>query len=58
MNNLKEYIQMNNDNNSLNNRGEIITSIGDNDTYDWEESYESHYTPYEDLFSDTEYDFE
>ena len=58
MNNLEEYRQTNNGSISLNDRSEINTGSGDIDTYDWEESYESHYTPYADLFSDTEYDFE
>ena len=58
MNTLKDYRQVNTNNTRLNDRNEVISTAGDKETYDWEESYESHYTPYEGLFSDSDYDFE
>lgn len=68
MNNLKEYARLNNDDKKMNDTGELNTEelkAADNEASDkssigelMDDSCESHFSPYEDLYNDSALDFE
>lgn len=57
MNSFEQYSQLNNDDNHKNGIDEENIEVLSNDTLDLEDAYESHFTPYEGLYSDSNYDF-
>lgn len=57
MNNFKKCDKLNNDDNHKNSMDEQNIEVVSSDAFDREYAYESHFTPYEDLYSDSNYDF-
>lgn len=57
MNNFEKPFQLNKEDSRSNDMDEQNSGVSSHEILDSEYSYESHYTPYEDLFSDSNFDF-
>ena len=54
---VKKLTQLYNEDNHQNDMDEKNSEVSSNDAFDCEDAYESHFTPYDDLYSDSNYDF-